>query len=393
MLSLAAVAAISYFEVEETQVPDVTGMPLEEAFRTLRQAELEVRSYPENVPGQPADQIINQNPVAGAVVRRGRSVTLGVNNPPADTRVPTLTGRQEAELETMLADAGLTLGEVSYEYSSDPEGSVISQNPEGGSMLTSGESVAVVVSRGQELQRVTMPDVSGLSVNEARQQLSALGITRIDAVATSLSYDRPGRVSQQFPAANERVAVSTPVTLHYALSGRDVVRVPSVSGMDLQRAQQTLRAARLEVGWVEYVNDPDRPEGVISVEPSGYTLTGTPVSVRVNGSRSGDNVLRDLDSPASAQDSGDIGAPIGGDAEDVPEGTRRITINFSPNDYDFLRGREVEFKLVVIDDRGERTVIDRNLSEGASINTTVQVFGPAELQTFINGNPFQVWNP
>ncbi|MFS8640612.1 MAG: PASTA domain-containing protein, partial [Symbiobacteriaceae bacterium] len=80
-----------------------------------------------------------------------------------------------------------------------------------------------------------------------------------------MSFTGAGQVVSTWPSAGTQVVTSTPVTVHYALSSRDVVEVPDVVGEPEWRARLALRAAGLLVGQVTYVQDPAQPQGVVEV--------------------------------------------------------------------------------------------------------------------------------
>lgn len=380
-----------YLTVEEVEVPNLIGRDADEALRELRALELTVRPYVFNVAGARVGSVTAQSPEPGTWVRRGRTISVGVHNPPASVQVPNLVGLTEEQALRTLRETNLLLGEVSYEFSTIPSGRVLSQRPGSGVTVTGGSSISLVVSRGAEVAEITLPDVVGLNLTEARARLEAAGVRRIEAVATSLSYTQPGQVSAQLPPAGQRVPVSAVVTLFHSLSGREVVRVPEVQGLSLQRAQLMLRAAGLEVAWVDYIDDADKPPGVVEVRPSGYTLPGTPMAVTVNGAAAGENVLLPTDRPSEpAPPTAPVAQPPA--PPPTPAG-RTVPINFNPSDYGFLRGQEYRFELVVLDDHGQRTVIDRVVPPDRSVNTSVQVQGQAEIQISINGQLFTAWSP
>ena len=59
-----------------------------------------------------------------------------------------------------------------------------------------------------------------------------------------------------------------------------------------------------------------------------------------------------------------------------------------------LTENDYRLELVISDERGERTVLDRRVPAGQAVSTSVTVYGnDALLQTFINGDPFQAWRP
>ena len=391
-----------YLEVAEVRVPEVVGSDFSAAQSALREVGLRAAPYNEDVPGAAIDSVTAQSPEAGVTVRRGRSVSVGVHTPPSDTRIPSLVGLLQSELTTQLSDRGLQLGEVSYQYSDRPEGQIIAQSPDAGGLLGAGSGVDIVVSRGQEEREAELPDLVGLPLEEAKRRLEGLGFRRVEEVATRLG--RAG-VNAQSPRPGERAQVSAPVTLYYTFSGGQVVRVPNVKGLPLERAEQALRAAGLNVVWVnEDPYDPAQPPGVLEVSPSNYTLRGTPVALRVNGSagsfrpRAPQNNQNNQASQAPPRPGGGQGSQAGANRDGQPNvqrgDGRSIPVNFDPSIYgSFLRGKPYEFRLDVTDAAGERTVISRSMPADEPISDSVEVYGEAELRMFIDGQIVLAFNP
>ena len=395
LVALTGWSAQAYFQVEEVRLPDLTGLQVAEATSVLRNAALVPATYSENVQGVEPNTVTTQAPPAGAVVRRGRTVSLGVNTPPEAARVPVLVGLTHEEAMQRLRDLNLSAGEVSYAYSDRTEGLVIGQEPEAGSGIGRNAAIGLVVSRGAARSDLEVPDLSGVSVDDAVRRLEDLGFTRVETAASTVSFDRPRTVTQQRPAAGETVPASTPVTLLYALPGSRIVRVPDVAGMSVSRAQLALRAANLALGHIAYVQDPAQPEGIVQTEPAGYTVVGSPIRLVVNGAPSAIDRLLER----GGVDVPDVpGFDVPAESPDDPSipDRRSIPFTFDPASMGVrsLLDEGYHLELVVDDREGQRTVLDRDVDPGEVVRTTVTVYGPdALLQTFINGVPFQAWRP
>jgi hypothetical protein len=303
---------------------------------------------------------------------------------------------------------------VAYVGSDRPVGTVVAQQPEAGAALGLGEGVRLTVSRGPGDAPVVLPDLIGRTIDEAVAELEVLGIRHVEQVAAALSFDRPRSVTDQRPAGGSSVLPSTPVTLVYALEGTRIVQVPVLEGLPLWRAQLTLRAAQLDLGAVQRIDDASLPEGVVEARPAGYTVVGSPISLVVNGRSVADDRPFDLpfdDRPPGI--GGDV-APTPGDvadgdeelpADDVPapgttvaqaDGSRLIPFRFDPASVGVasLTREPYRLTLVVADAEGERTVLDRDLAAGEAVSLSVRVVGDEPLvQTFINGSFFQAWRP
>lgn len=410
-VALAAVglwAAAGYLRVDDVRLPDLRGVHYEQATARLRDAGMTPVTYPELDARAEPDTVVSQTPVGGTVVRSGRTVRLGVNAASEAPRVPTLVGLPEREAVGRAESVAVTVGRVSYVASDRPAGTVVEQDPEPGVPVAPGQVVHLSVSRGRTPAPITLPDLRGMTLEAAERELEALGVRQVDAVAAALSFDRPLTVTDQRPAPGTDIVASTPVTLVYALEGTRIVRVPDVVGEPLWRAQLELRAARLAIGAVRQVDDPTRPAGVVEIRPDGYTVAGSPVALVVNGP------TPDLDrQPLGGFDDdplelgGQPGGRVPDDGQDAyvpapgttvvqPDGSRVIPFRFDPAQVGIasLARDGYQLTLVVVDDRGERTVLDRQLGAGESVVTSVQVYGDEPLlQTFVNGSFFQAWRP
>lgn len=109
--------------------------------------------------------------------------------------------------------------EYNYQY---PAGTIISQDVEAGTVMKSRkqtgetEEIAVVVSKGPET--VTVPDVAGMSRNEARAALEAEGlwldVTENGQYSSSVSS---GKAISTWPAAGESIEQGAAITLSYSI--------------------------------------------------------------------------------------------------------------------------------------------------------------------------------
>lgn len=119
-----------------------------------------------------------------------------------------------------------------------PAGEIIpgSQSPAAGTVVTPGTATGKVfftVSTGapSALGNVTVPDLVGLSVQQAYEALAAASLS-VDALTFASSSDPEGTVTAQAPASGESVPAATIVELTVSAgptAAPDTVQVPSVS--------------------------------------------------------------------------------------------------------------------------------------------------------------------
>ena len=92
------------------------------------------------------------DPAAGSQVAAGSTVVMYISRPQVatTTKVPSLTGMSTADARTLLVQNHLGLGSQTEQYSDQPVGTVISQNPAAGSTTKLNGRVNIVVSAGPE---------------------------------------------------------------------------------------------------------------------------------------------------------------------------------------------------------------------------------------------------
>ncbi len=399
-LVFTIIVARDYIEVQEVPLPDFIGLDVEAAQQQLAGLDLVPITFPETRQGAVPGAVTSQSPSAGTMVRQGRTVSLGVHMPPQDARAPVLIGLSAEAALALAREENLNLGQIEYEHNNAPAGIVISQQPEPGSVVDPFTGLQVVVSRGLELPPVQMPSLVGQMLDQAEQQLRGQGFVNIVRVATGTTSNRPGSVLSQQPAAGETVERSALVSLGYGLAADVVVTVPNVIGQAASTAQAQLRNAGLVVGTIGYTSRPDlSPGSVVETNPAqgSYTLSGTPVRMVVNGAEGSVSVL-----PPADQTGGSPGTPglIPDDLSEplFPEGelgSRNVPFEFDPASQGIPNLLESAYglRVVVEDERGERTVLERTVPAGDAISTNVIVYGDAMIRVYVNDIFYMAWSP
>lgn len=136
-------------------VPDVVGMDEDDAKEALEAAGFEVGKVTTDESDEDEGTVISQSPEGGKEAEKGTAVDIVVSDgSKAQAVVPYLIGRTIGEAQTALSNAGLSMGSISYEYSSTyAEGEVMWQQYDANARLDKGSTVRVRVSRGPEPQQ------------------------------------------------------------------------------------------------------------------------------------------------------------------------------------------------------------------------------------------------
>ena len=134
---------------KEVAVPDVMGLPLAEAQKTIEAAGFKVSTVEDSAAPQPPGRVVDQRPAASTVLLQGATLTLVVSVAPPTIIVPALVGLDVAIARANLAAAGL-LSEETASPNEAVAGTVLSQDPVEGAEVTTGTPVRLVVSSSPE---------------------------------------------------------------------------------------------------------------------------------------------------------------------------------------------------------------------------------------------------
>ena len=126
------------------------------------------------------------------------------------TIVPKCVGKTQEEAVELLEEAELDYKVEEVEEDSEPVGQVLRQTPEDGAKVDKGTVVTLYVNVAQET--VEMPDVKGASLENARNQLEAMGLKVKVKNDFSETVDENDVISTS-PVAGKEVKLGSTVTL------------------------------------------------------------------------------------------------------------------------------------------------------------------------------------
>lgn len=189
-----------------------------------------------------------------------------------DVRIPDVTGLTEEQAIERLEEAALALGDIIEEESNDyDEGIVIRTNPDVNSSVKEGSEINLYVSSGGE--RVEVPDVTGLSYREARQELEDLGFTVIREEESSETVPSGDVIHQNIDAGEEVVPVKTELILTVS-SGRTTFALRDLSGYSWQGVADYVADTSLNITRTEEYSDEIAEGMIISQSPEAGTQMG-----------------------------------------------------------------------------------------------------------------------
>jgi eukaryotic-like serine/threonine-protein kinase len=147
------------------EVPSVIGLGKASADVRISDAGL-VTNFERQESTEPAGQVIDQSPDAGSDVRKQSTVTVIVSSGLAKVTVPNVVGESEDQAKADLSSSGLG-ARVVTQTTTDPkaDGQVLSQSPQAGAKLPSGEAVAISVGKFKEPPTTTTTSSTTTSTN------------------------------------------------------------------------------------------------------------------------------------------------------------------------------------------------------------------------------------
>lgn len=163
---------------EHVTIPDIVGLPITDASLYLVEEGLEMGKI-EQVPHPsiPASHVIAQRPSAGRVVRTGRKVIPTVSMGTDFLKAPDLTQIDFQEAHQEIEQSRFRTGSVARIPHSAERDLVLSQYPPPGAQIGNQDSIHLLLSDGMERAQEFMPDIRGLSVEEAEERVEGLGVT------------------------------------------------------------------------------------------------------------------------------------------------------------------------------------------------------------------------
>ncbi|WP_456151679.1 Stk1 family PASTA domain-containing Ser/Thr kinase [Desulfofundulus luciae] len=272
---------------------------------------------------------------------------------PTPVTVPSVINKELSEAQKILTNLGLQVAVRKEHHPRIPEGYVIDQDiGPGDAPVKPPRVITLTVSLGPDLREV--PDLYRLSLEDARIRLAESGLVLAEQVQRG--YDDnvpPDLIFQQSPAAGERVAPNTPVTVYLSLGPKPrQSKVPNLIGLTLDQARAKLAENNLSLDEnVEWVESTDYFQNqVVSQDPAPDSMVDQGTSVKVTLSKGPGPVPREA----------------------------RVRV---PLDND---GQAHQVKIVINDVRGTTLAYVNTHQPGEKVETTVRYYGRATIQIYVD---------
>ena len=215
-----------YFNRGKVQVPDLTGHPLASALKLTQKHHLDL-----DVVDEKYDQdiqkncVISHNPPVNKQVKINRTIEVVLSKGPYLVEVPDVRGKEYREASIELRNKDFSLGKRTYVHHEEVrEEFIIAQNPSQGSLVPNEVAVDLLISKGPRIKWTVVPDLRGMTFNQARVKISAYGLDE-GKVSYKMDRDTPeNTVITHVPPPGSRLREGDRINL--LISGHEI-RLPT----------------------------------------------------------------------------------------------------------------------------------------------------------------------
>ena len=200
-------------EVEKVKMIRVVGLNIEDAKRELLALGLTPEIQYEVNSAYPVGTVLRASVQDGIQIDKNSVVVMTVAQGTEGVKVPSVTGKSEAEATSILEKEGFEVNVTKSYDSAVEEGYVISQSPEADTSAPEGSAVSIRVSQGAEDNKVRVPDVYKLTEMDATVNLTESGLA-VGTITEAASEEvEAGFVCYQSYSAGSYVDKGTPVDI------------------------------------------------------------------------------------------------------------------------------------------------------------------------------------
>ena len=221
------------------EVPDVVGLDLNSAIKEIKLSQYAYKIKEIKTDKAKPGTVLEQSPAPGETRKFGTTIQLVVEAE-LTIRLPDFQGRNIAEAMSQLEGLGLRaeVDEVQAKaQTSRPitTGIVLSQEPRAGAAVKPGSTIRLVVQAGAESSsRIVLPDFIGRNINDARLELTKLGL-RIEIREDAETKAQPGTVLDQKPASGTAVKGGSTVVLVVAEQIQQLQNLRAPTGSKIKK--------------------------------------------------------------------------------------------------------------------------------------------------------------
>lgn len=217
MVAASYWVASQFFGGREFTAPDLAGMSLEQAARELKDDRVSLlldRTQPH--PEIPEGHIVSQYPAPGTRIKSGTPMRVVISGGPPLVTLPDLRGLSRLNAGIRLRSLGFDVGNIARVSRPDVESdSVLATDPPGGTGVLSGAKVNLLISAGQSGVIRQMPNLIGLTLEEAGELLNQYDMVIARANPEPSQRVLAGQIHRQQPAPGDPLSPETRISVDF----------------------------------------------------------------------------------------------------------------------------------------------------------------------------------
>ena len=197
--------------------------------------------------------------------------------------VPDVKGMSYSEAKEVLEEKGLKIEKADEPIASQKieKGKIVSLTPSKNSKVKKGRTVRVILSAGNAELKV--PDLKGLSYNEAKTLLSEMGLQISKGDEVDSDSISEGLIASQYPAAKTKVDKGDIITVNISRGKKDAV-IPKLVGTKFTSENdisEILSKYGYKLGKVSYEESYETPGTIIKQSPDAGTTAEKKTTVDI----------------------------------------------------------------------------------------------------------------
>ncbi|MFD1311373.1 Stk1 family PASTA domain-containing Ser/Thr kinase [Streptomyces kaempferi] len=221
--------------------PNFVGQTLVDAKAMAANVELTVTTTKKPCEAQPKGSVCDQDPKAGADVKKGDAVNLVVSTGAPKVVVPGVTGQSLDDAKAKLEGDGYRFQvKTKTQISTEDPNTVLEQDPKLGAEVQKGSTITLTIAKAQE--KSTVPDVTGKTCDDAKAQMTANNLVGNCTEVETADDAQVDKVVSTSPQAGSSADKNSTVTIQIGKKAQTPQKnIPDVRGRTLQEARQILQ--------------------------------------------------------------------------------------------------------------------------------------------------------
>ncbi|MBQ7561647.1 MAG: PASTA domain-containing protein [Synergistaceae bacterium] len=350
----------------------------------------------------PEGRVLAQSPEHGTESRKGQVIVLQVSQGGGELHdVPDVRGKTLAEAQSLINSQGFSLGDVVRIKEPNTEaGKVIAQSPAFPASINSGRKIDLLVQEGTPANKnvLTVPDVNRMSEKEARNILEAAGVkvTGVDKVYSPLLPE--GLAIETRPSAGSTLQSGQGVILKLATQKRPAGFMDSDSNSNVRRVtnQPQNQQNNNNNNQAQTPAKPANNNRQVSVQVQGQEeiFIGDDYELPANNNNQAgtqnqnqtqNQTRTQMPTPSQNQQRAQTPAPAITQTPAQSGGSKTAPIRYIVPPI----ARPMELRIEITDPAGKRTVLNRQVRSGESINTSASYTNECIISYYLGGE--SVW--